>query len=108
MNTNRAPELQAEVTPGGALDLPVYVNPQALTTVEELRSALDRTNLELARQFNLSHGLKDALTAMANDLAPIVLAHMAGDSDGLDLALLRLIKQHVRVMPGAQSAAGVH
>lgn len=97
---------------GTDIDIPVYVNPDALDSVPDLRLALQRTNLLLAQQVNLVHELQQNMACMAHDIAPVVLAQMAGDADGLELALLRLIQRHVRVValtpPATAGASGMH
>ena len=87
------------------IDIPVYVNPAALRTVKDLRTALERTNLQLAEQSNRVALLQKSLVQMASDISPLVVAQIQGKPDLVQAELLRFITKHVQVIPRAALTA---
>lgn len=91
----------ATITQGTTL-----TNPQALTTVEELRHELTRANVQLMLKDGQVHDMRAALQQMGQLLSNVVLAHMAKDAPKVARELDAIVARHVIVKD--ERSGGVH
>lgn len=78
---------------------PTLSNPEAFSTVDELRRELHRANSELLEVSEHLHGARCALQDVARTLSKLVLAYLAGDGAKVADLLADVIKNNVRVIP---------
>lgn len=76
---------------------PTLTNPQALHTLADLRSELQRANDALVDASLREQTLRSLLRQMASAISPIVLAHMSRDAPRLADALEAFVQQHVKL-----------
>ena len=81
-------------------------DPEALTTVAELRQALHHTNDVLRETFEILREAGDAAVTLHAYLNELLSMHMRGDSDALAERLTQLVERHVRM--AHKASGGVH
>lgn len=74
---------------------PTLANPDAFSTVEELRKHLHRANDLLMSQFLTTAQLNDGVTMMAQALNRMLIAHMTGNAE----TLVQLLDDYLSTRP---------
>lgn len=86
--------------------MPTMANPEALTTVKELREELHRANENLFKMADRLHSLTCVTQDISEVLANILVAHMAGKADAVKDLLDKIAARHVKVVP--PTPGGLH
>lgn len=76
---------------------PTLANPAAFNTVEELREQLTRANEILFDQFLLSAQRDDLINQLVVSHNNVLLAHIAGNSDGIKSCLEAYLNERPRL-----------
>lgn len=85
---------------------PTMANPEAFTTVPELREELHRANATILKMADQLHSLSCITQDISERLSRMVLAHMAGKQDAVKRELDEIVAKHVKVVQKPQG--GVH
>ncbi len=85
---------------------PTMANPEAFTTVAELREELHRANATILKMADQLHSLSCITQDISERLSRMVLAHMAGKQDAVKRELDEIVAKHVKVVQKPQG--GVH
>lgn len=85
---------------------PTMANPEAFSTVPELREELHRANATILKMPDQLHEERYVLQSVSESLAHVVLGHMAGDQDAVKRELDKIVAKHVKVVQKPQG--GVH
>ena len=86
--------------------MPTMANPEALTTVKELREELHRANENLLKLTDQLHSLSCVTQDISEVLANILIAHMAGKTEAVKELLDKIAARHVKVVP--PTPGGLH
>lgn len=85
---------------------PTMANPEAFSTVPELREELHRANATILKMADQLHSLSCITQDISERLSRMVLAHMAGKQDAVKRELDEIVAKHVKVVQKPQG--GVH
>lgn len=85
---------------------PTMANPEAFSTVPELREELHRANATILKMADQLHEERYVLQSVSESLAHVVLGYMAGDQDAVKRELDKIVAKHVKVVQKPQG--GVH
>lgn len=85
---------------------PTMANPEAFTTVPELREELHRANATILKMADQLHSLSCITQDISERLSRMVLAHMAGKQDAVKRELDEIVAKHVKVVQ--KPHGGVH
>ena len=85
---------------------PTLANPEAFSTVPELREELHRANDSILKLSDQLHSLSCVTQDISERLSRMVLGHMAGDQDAVKRELDDIVANHVKVVQKPQR--GVH
>ena len=85
---------------------PTMANPEAFSTVPELRDELHRANENLLKMADRLHSLTCVTQDISEVLANILVAHMAGKTEAVKELLDKIAARHVRVVP--PTPGGLH
>ena len=84
---------------------PTMANPEAFSTVPELREELHRANDSILKLSDQLHSLT-CVTQDSERLSRMVLGHMAGDQNAVKRELDDIVAKHVKVVQKPQG--GLH
>ena len=79
-------------------EMPNMTNPEALTTVPELREELHRANDLLLKLGDRLHGLMTTTHQLGEALSGLMLLHIAGKTEDVISLLNDIQAKHVRVV----------
>ena len=85
---------------------PTMANPEAFSTVLELREELHRANATILKMADQLHSLSCITQDISERLSRMVLAHMAGKQDAVKRELDEIVAKHVKVVQ--KPHGGVH
>lgn len=85
---------------------PTMANPEAFSTVPELREELHRANASILKLSDQLHSLSCVTQDISERLSRMVLGHMAGDQDAVKRELDDIVAKHVKVVQKSQG--GLH
>ena len=85
---------------------PTMANPEAFSTVPELREELHRANATILKMADQLHEERCVLQSVSESFAHVVLGHMAGDQDAVKRELDDIVAKHVKVVQKTQG--GLH
>ena len=85
---------------------PTLANPEAFSTVPELREELHRANASILKMADQLHALFCVTQDISERLSRMVLGHMAGDQDAVKGELDEIVAKHVKVVQ--QPQGGLH
>lgn len=85
---------------------PTMANPEAFSTVPELREELHRANATILKMADQLHSLSCITQDISERLSRMVLAHMAGKPEAVNRELDEIVAKHVKVVQKPQG--GVH
>ena len=85
---------------------PTMANPEAFSTVPELREELHRANTTILKMADQLHSLSCITQDISERLSRMVLAHMAGKPEAVKRELDEIVAKHVKVVQKPQG--GVH
>ena len=85
---------------------PTMANPEAFSTIPELREELHRANASILKLADQLHALSCVTQDISERLSRMVLGHMAGDQDAVKRELDEIVAKHVKVVQKPQG--GLH
>ena len=85
---------------------PTMANPEAFSTVPELREELHRANASILKTVDQLHALSCVTQDISERLSRMVLGHMGGDQDAVKRELDDIVAKHVKVVQ--QPQGGLH
>lgn len=85
---------------------PTMANPEAFSTVPELREELHRANASILKMADQLHALSCVTQDISERLSRMVLGHMTGDQDAVKRELDDIVAKHVKVVQKPQG--GLH
>ena len=85
---------------------PTLANPEAFSTVPELREELHRANASILKMADQLHALSCVTQDISERLSRMVLGHMAGGQDAVKRELDEIVAKHVKVVQKPQG--GLH
>ena len=85
---------------------PTMANPEAFSTVPELREELHRANDSILKLSDQLHSLSCVTQDISERLSRMVLGHMAGDQGAVKRELDDIVAKHVKVVQKPQG--GLH
>lgn len=85
---------------------PTLANPEAFSTVPELREELHRANASILKMADQLHALSCVTQDISERLSRMVLGHMAGDQGAVKRELDDIVAKHVKVVQKPQG--GLH
>ena len=85
---------------------PTMANPEAFSTVPELREELHRANASILKMADQLHALSCVTQDISERLSRMVHGHMAGDQDAVKRELDEIVAKHVKVVQKPQG--GLH
>ena len=85
---------------------PTMANPEAFSTVPELRDELHRANASILKLSDQLHSLSCVTQDISERLSRMVLGHMSGDQDAVKRELDDIVAKHVKVVQKPQG--GLH
>ena len=85
---------------------PTMANPEAFSTIPELREELHRANATILKMADQLHALSCVTQDISERLSRMVLSHMAGDQGAVKRELDDIVAKHVKVVQKPQG--GLH
>lgn len=86
--------------------LPTMANPEAFTTVPELRAELHRTNALVLEMGERLHAMNTVAHQFGEVLSDLMLLHMAGKTEEVVALMNQIQAKHVRVVN--KTPGGLH